>query len=86
MKVDTTYSCASFNGDLLRVKAKLADYNGNKELWKEKVADTSNMLMHFGDVGGKLILNIMKMSDMVDAQVNVEHGDGNMTSHTQQNN
>lgn len=44
MGLETSYSCAKFEGDTLRVKAKLADFNGDKEAWALKMATTSNML------------------------------------------
>lgn len=86
MHVETTYSCAKYNGDLLRVKARLKDYNGNKELWTEKVTDTSNMFNLLGEVGGRISIALMDVSETVDKIVQAEHTSGDHTSHTQQNN
>lgn len=84
MKVNTTYSCAFFEGDNLRVRAKKQDYP-SIEAWKEKVAATSNMLNHIGTMGGQLSLNFLELSKRVDEIVGAQHTGGNHSSHTDQN-
>lgn len=86
LRIDPSYSCAKFEGDHVRIKAKLADFNGDKRAWEEKVASTSNMLSLIGEVGGRTALSILEISKQVDEIVEAEHKDGGHTSHTQQNN
>lgn len=84
--INTSYSCAFFEGDNLRVKAKLQDFNGDKKAQQKKIADTLNMVTHFGDVGGMVALNFLKMEEMIKAKVDVDEDKGSHTGHTQQNN
>lgn len=85
MAIDPSYSCAKFEGDNLRVKAKKKDYP-SIEAWKQKIADTSNMLNLIGTTGGQIVMNILELSKRVDEVSGAEHDDGDHTSHTQQNN
>lgn len=86
LKIDPSYSCAKFDGDLLRVKAKKEDYNGIAELRDQKIKDTSNMLTHIVETGQHIIMQLVKISIAVDKATGAEHGNGNRTSGTQQNN
>jgi hypothetical protein len=85
-KFDPSYSCAKLEGDHLRVKAKLADFNGDVEARNKKIKDTVSMLHHLAEDTGKTALSLLEMSKIVDDIVGAEHfGDGH-SSHATQNN
>lgn len=43
IKIDASYSCAKFEADYLRVKAKLQeDFDGDKDAWTQKITYTVN--------------------------------------------
>lgn len=88
LKIDPSYSCARFEGDHLRVKAKLKeDFNGDKIAWEQKVRDTSNMLHHLSGITGKTAISLHQISSVVDNAVNATHdGNDGETSHIAQNN
>jgi len=86
IKIDPTYSCAKFEGDMVRIKAKLSEYGGNKELWTEKVSDTANMFSLISETAGKTIIGLIEVSEKLDQIVDAEHFDNGHSSHTQQNN
>ena len=87
MKVDASYSCAKIEGDVLRIKAKLQeDFNGDKEAWNKKVADTVNMIVHFQDINGQLFMQADKAYEMLKKHIDIENDRGNISSHTTQNN
>jgi hypothetical protein len=87
LKVDTTYSCAKFEGDFLRIKAKLEeDFQGDKQAWNKKVSDTVNMFTHFTDVNGNTFLNTTKILEELAKKIDIENSKGNHSSHTTQNN
>jgi hypothetical protein len=84
--ITPSYSCMKWNGDELRIRAKLKeDFNGDKKSMEEKLAATSNMLRLLSEVGGQQLLSIMKVSDFVDELLGSKHTDGDHTSHTEQN-
>lgn len=85
MHVNPSYSCATFDGDLLRIKAQRADFP-TVEAWQEKVANTSNMLALIGETGARISMNILDIGERVDKIVKAEHTDGGHSSHTEQNN
>jgi hypothetical protein len=86
MNISPSYSCAKHDGDTVRIKAKLKDFNGDKKAWQLKVTDTSNMLSLLGETGGRTALSILNVSKQLDKVVDAEHLDGDHTGHTQQNN
>lgn len=87
IKVDASYSCAKFEGDFLRVKAKLQeDFNGDKAAWNKKVEDTVNMITHFADVSGQNSLNMFQLIEVLKKKIDIENKPGNHSSHTTQNN
>lgn len=82
-----SYSCAKFNGDELRIRAKLKeDFNGDKKAWEEKVSNTTNMLRMLAEVGMREAYQISEASEMVDKIVGADHTDLGGSSNTQQNN
>lgn len=87
MGLEPSYSCAKFEGDTLRVKAKLAEFNGDRDAWTLKMSTTSNMLNLLGETTLFLAENLAKVSRRVDEAIGAEHnGPSGPTSHTQQNN
>lgn len=86
-KVDSAYSCAKFEGDFLRIKAKLQeDFDGDKDAWNEKVTDTVNMIQHFADVSANTSMSMYDLLDKLKESVEIETTRGNNSSHTTQNN
>ncbi len=87
LKINPSYSCASFDGDNLRVKARLKeDFNGDIKSFQKKKSDTSNMLSLLAESTGFLSLNLLKISKIVDEKMGAEHFGNSSTSHTTQNN
>jgi hypothetical protein len=85
MDIEPSYSCAKHNGDHVRIRAKLADFDGNKEAHRKKVTDTSNMLNLLGEVGARTSMSIINVSEQLDRIVDAEHFDHGHSSHTEQN-
>lgn len=82
LKVNPSYSCAQFNGDELRVRARLEkDFGGDKKAWEQKVRDTSNMLNLISEVGMQTVLSVAEISRMLDKTVNASHSDAEYTPH-----
>lgn len=86
MMMSPSYSCVIREPDMIRVRAKIADFNGDKKAWGVKVGDTSNMLNMLGETTGHVALNIMKLAQMLDEKVGTEHQDKGFSDHTAQNN
>lgn len=86
-EISPSYSCASFQGNEIRVRAKLVeDFKGNKEAWTLMVTNTSNMLNLLARTTGQVCMNLSQISKVVDAKVQADHTDGGHTGHNQQNN
>lgn len=87
LAIDPSYSVAKWNGDELRVRAKLQeDYQGDKEAWKEDVTNTLNMLQMLAETGGQHALGLLELADKINRKVSAEHDRGGHSSHTSQNN
>lgn len=87
LELSPTYSCAKFEGNNLRIRAKLVDdFKGDKKAHKQKLTDTSNMLSSLSETGGRTILSLMDVSDKLDKIIDAEHFGGGHTSHITQNN
>lgn len=86
MNISPSYSCAKHDGDTVRIKAKLKDFNGDKKAWQVKVTDTSNMLTHLGETGARTSMSILNVSEQLDKLIDAEHFGGGHSSHTDQNN
>lgn len=86
MKISPSYSCATQEGDMIRFKAKAADFNGDKAARDKKIADTANMMRSMADVMGQNTLAFLKVAEQFDQYVDAEHGKGGFSSHTTQNN
>jgi hypothetical protein len=86
-KVEASYSCAKFEGDFLRVKAKLQeDFDGDKVAQIQKLTDTVNMITHFKDVNANMFLGMDKLLGELQKTIDIETTGGGHTSHTTQNN
>lgn len=86
LSIDPSYSCARFEGDYLRIKAKLAEFGGDKKAWELCTSNTSNMLNLIGEVGARTSMQILEISKTLDEKISAEHTGGGHTSHNQQNN
>lgn len=86
LKIDPSYSCARFEGDYLRVKSKLTDYDGDKDAQKKSLTDTINMISHIKDISRNTASQLNTLEDKLKGFVDFEHTKGSDTSHTQQNN
>lgn len=84
-ELQPSYSCASFEGNFLRIKAKKADYP-TLEAWKQKATDTANMLHHLSTTCGEQVMALCELSKRVDDTIQAEYDDGGFTSHSTQNN
>lgn len=85
-KVNASYSAAKHENGTIRIRAKLADFNGDKAAWQAKIRDTVNMFTHFADLGGMLLKNTDMLIEMLKKYVEIEYTKGGDTSHTTQNN
>lgn len=85
--VNPSYSCCTLAPDgELRIKAKLADFNGDKAAWKKTVEDSLGMIHAFTSMGGFIMLPLMELEERVSKIVDAEHFGGGFTSHNTQNN
>ncbi len=82
LKIDPSYSVVKFEGQqALRFRAKLhEDFHGNKQLMEHKLSNTANMLKHFSDIGGNLVLAVMDVSERFDKIIGANHTGGSHTS------
>lgn len=77
-KIDPSYSCCFFEkneggGDMLRIRAKAADYAGGASERNQKIADTSNMLHHLVETGNHVRETMAKLSEKIDELCETEH-------------
>jgi hypothetical protein len=84
-ELSPSYSCAKFEGEYLRIKAKKSDYK-TIEAWREVVTLTSNMLHHLSEKTADLSLQLLNASELIDKTVKAEHFGSGGTSHITQNN
>lgn len=85
-KLNPSYSCARFTDGGIRIRAKAEDFGGDTKQRDQKLTDTANMLMHLSTIGGEQALIIGQVSKAVDKLLEADHGDGQHTSETDQNN
>jgi len=87
VKVDASYSCAKFEGDYLRVKAKLQeDFQGDKAAQKKKIEDTVNMITHLADTNAHTSLGMYELLERLKKNMDIEQSGEGFSSHTTQNN
>jgi hypothetical protein len=85
LKLTPSYSCIKTEGESIRIHAKVSDFKSRTEM-ESKLADTSNMLHTFSEVGGNMILGVMNASELLDAKIEAKHNGNGFTSQTQQDN
>ncbi|RYE17069.1 MAG: hypothetical protein EOP45_16440 [Sphingobacteriaceae bacterium] len=85
-KLDPTYSCIKVTGDQIRFKAKLEDYNGDKEAWRKKTTESLNLLASITECGIHVLAPLSHFSDQLTKELQAEHTKGTFTSHNTQNN
>lgn len=86
MKVNPSYSCLSFNGDQLRTKSKLSEYNGDEQKQVDQLTASVNMIIHFADITKHINGNMNSMIKMLKEKMDIEFGNDDISSHTTQNN
>lgn len=86
VKINPSYSCAKFEGDRLRIRAKAEDYGGDTNLRNKALTDTSSMLYSLSECTGKLAIPLIQASETLDKAVQAIHFNGGDTSHKAQNN
>jgi len=90
LHISPSYSCATIHHgtkqDHIRLKARSADHNGDKEKVRQLVTDTSNMMMHLSTLVGVHAIELMNASELLDTYTGAEHGPSSHSSHTEQNN
>jgi hypothetical protein len=86
LHITPTYSCAWFENDMVRFRARKEDYNGNVMIRNQKIADTLNMLRLLSDTAIKNALALLNVADQFDKKIGADHTDEGFTSHTTQNN
>jgi hypothetical protein len=87
LHVSPSYSCARFDGNELRVRAKLKeDYQGDKQRWTLDVTNTANMLEGMANMTAPMAVQLFRMADIVNKKVNAEHSGGGFSSNQEQNN
>jgi hypothetical protein len=84
--ISPTYSCAKQEGDMIRFRAKKADFHNSAELRDQCIADTANMFSCLSDVLAHNTMGLIDVSKQFDKMIDAEHLDGDHTSHTTQNN
>lgn len=85
LNISPSYSCAWFEGDHFRMKAKKTDFPDIKT-WEKAIKDTTNMMSVLAEIQAGMALNMAQLSKQIDKIVNADHDDGEFTSHTTQNN
>lgn len=84
--ITPSYSCAWFENDKIRFRARKEDYNGNAMIRDKKIIDTLNMLRLLSDTSGQNALALLTVADQLDKITGAVHESGESTSHTTQNN
>lgn len=71
-----SYSCATLDEEsgVVRLKAKVADHNGDRQKVIQLQSDTANMLYILGHMTAEQSLNLIDLSEHMDKVSNVEHG------------
>lgn len=76
--IDTSYSCAKMESGGIRIRSK-----GRP---KQDLADTVNMITHFGDTNGMVAMQFFEIKEQLKKHVDIDETDGRHSSHTDQNN
>jgi hypothetical protein len=74
MEVSPSYSRASMEGPgALRLRSKLADYDGDKMAQRVDMEATLNMLSNFAMIAGQAAIPLLEISQQLDRQMGAEH-------------
>lgn len=85
-KLNPSYSCIIQNGDHIRFRAKLVDYNGDKQAWLKKTTDSLNLLQCITETAGYVLLPLIDFTEKLEKDLDAESGGHGFSSHTTQNN
>jgi hypothetical protein len=85
-KLDPTFSCIKVNGDSIRFKSKITDYNGDKAAQVKQITESINILQTITEYAGMNILALMDLTEQLEKDFSAGGQGGTYTSHTTQNN
>lgn len=85
-KLNPSYSCIIQNGDHIRFRSKLADYDGDKAAWQKKTTDSLNLLQCITETTGYVLLPLMEFTESLEKSLDAESGGHGFSSHNTQNN
>lgn len=85
-KLNPSYSCIIQNGDHIRFRAKLIDYNGGRQAWLEKTTNSLNLLQCITETTGMVLLPLIDFTEKLEVALDSEKGGHGFSSHTTQNN
>jgi len=90
IKINPSYSCAFFDhapgAEGIRVRARLADYNGDAKKLHQAQEDTVNMFDIMSHLVGKHALYTIDIMKMLEKHFKIDRTGGGETSHETQNN
>jgi len=85
--ISPPYSAARWMGDMgIHVRAKLADFGGDKATRNKVINDTVNMALTFRDLSAQAFSLFDALVNTLKTQIDIDDTPGEITSHTQQNN
>lgn len=73
-KLDPSYSKLIGLPPAVRLRSKLADYNGDSEKQRADLEATASMVGGLGELMGKGALGLIQLSAWIDANTGAEHG------------
>lgn len=73
-KLDPSYSKLIGLPPKVRLRSKLADYNGDREKQRADLEATSSMVGGLGELTGKGALSLIQLSEWIDSKTGAEHG------------
>lgn len=86
LEITPSYSCATLQHDHIHFKAKRSDYKDELKRQND-IRDTANMMYHLSRITGENAIQLLTVAKAFDELTGAEYDtDGNMTSHTTQNN
>jgi len=77
-RINPTYSCAFFEGDLLRMKTTGLGLNQSQK--KKLIEETTNMILMLGIAQGNNALNFQKIKRVIESKFSIEIFDEGFTS------
>lgn len=69
VKIETPFSCARTEGETVKIRAKLEDFKGNKDVRKKKLLDTSVMFRKLLDTCITKIYPYFEVSEELDEKL-----------------